>query len=78
MVRTCDRCGQRYLRRNLIEAWTTRNPGHRRGWIKKVIRICLRCQSIERSKEVVAVAQIRVVEPDTAKTAKRLLLRART
>lgn len=40
-ARTCDACGKPYLRRNLVESWETQNPGHRLGWTKRRLRICV-------------------------------------
>ena len=41
-ARVCDRCGRTYLRRNLVEGWSTQNPGHRIGWEKTRLRLCTR------------------------------------
>ena len=59
--RRCDNCGRSYLRRNLTEAWTVRNPGHRGGWMKQIQKICMNCQTITASKRVMLVASVNVV-----------------
>ena len=41
--RACFKCGGTYQRRNKIEAWITQNPGHRLGWVKREVKICVRC-----------------------------------
>ncbi len=61
--RHCSRCGKTYARRNLIEVWSTRNPGSRLGWAKTRAAICLRCQDARMTGRVIALAEIRPVRP---------------
>lgn len=61
--RTCDVCGAKYHRRNLIEAWPTRNPGHRIGWFKVRQRVCLACMSTGDSARMLRAVGARWIEP---------------
>lgn len=56
--RFCSNCGQHYHRRNLIEAWDIRNPGHRAGWHKTQLKICLTCQPRKVTDRIIDIAQI--------------------
>jgi len=56
--RSCDNCGKVYHRRNLIEGWDVRNPGHREGWHKTTLRICMECQSPKVTYHIINVAQV--------------------
>ena len=60
MPRRCQSCGAPYLRRNLVEVWVVRAPGRREGWVKQLIRQCLRCQPEARSMQLLRVMQVRV------------------
>ncbi len=59
--RACTGCGRTYHRRNLIEVWDTRNLGHRIGWHKTRVRLCLDCQKVEQSRRVLVLAHIQPV-----------------
>ena len=65
----CDECGRPYYRRNMTEQCTRRNPGHRDGWKKEVLRICTNCQGAKISQRVLMVAS--VTTPPAAKERKR-------
>lgn len=41
--RHCDKCGQPYRRRALIECWPLQKPGHNWGWVKMTIRLGTEC-----------------------------------
>jgi hypothetical protein len=56
--RSCDKCGKPYLRRNLTEGWPIRNPGHRAGWIKQKIKICMNCSTPESTQRMLMVASV--------------------
>ena len=42
-AKICEKCGFPYYRRNKMEIWTGRNPGHRLGWNKQEIKVCNTC-----------------------------------
>ena len=52
----CDDCGRRYNRRNKVEAWVQQNQGHRKGWLKKVRKICTYCGPAPIAKKMLFVA----------------------
>jgi len=55
-VKICSKCGKTYYRRNRLEMWTGRNPGHRTGWIKQEVRLCNDClPSVEAQRMLVRV-----------------------
>lgn len=56
--RICDRCGQHYSRRNLVEAWDTQNQGHRAGWQKTRLRICTKCGPASVARRTLMVVSI--------------------
>lgn len=67
--RMCDVCGKTYFRRNLVEAWPKRNPGHRLGWYKVRQRVCLECMTPTSSAQMlIAVGARWVVPKDTTET----------
>lgn len=57
--RRCESCGTSYYRRNVLEAWTERNPGHRAGWNKSVRKTCLTCTSAKVANMVMMVIDTR-------------------
>jgi hypothetical protein len=59
--RACTNCGKWYYRRNKIEMWVTRNPGHRTGWEKIDERLCLECSDNKQTRRIVAVLAVRPV-----------------
>lgn len=46
----------------MLEGWIRQNPGHLIGWTKKVIRICLHCQSASQTARVLRIVQINVIK----------------
>ena len=56
--RACDGCGQTYARRNLVEAWEKQNPGHRRNWLKRKLKICVRCGPAPFANQVLQAASL--------------------
>lgn len=62
-MKSCSVCGKPYYRRNLLEVWDVRNPGHRVGWGKTELRVCLGCSSAQRSQTaVVALVGVKAAE----------------
>jgi hypothetical protein len=59
-MRECMRCGRWYHRRDRIEVWTTRNPGHRTGWVKQSLRVCLQCAPVQQSRRVLMLVSVRL------------------
>lgn len=57
----CENCGNRYYRRNLVEAWTEQNPGHRTGWRKEKLRICTSCQPAPMTRQSLIMVQAKVI-----------------
>ena len=57
--RNCEHCGEPYYRRNLFEAWTSRNPGHRDGWNKLSRRTCLSCTTTKTANRILMVVDTR-------------------
>lgn len=51
-IKICAVCGKSYFRRNLTEMWMSRNPGHRAGWAKEIVKVCMNCQSVEDSRRM--------------------------
>lgn len=60
MTRSCHYCGQSYYRCQQIRAWVVRNPGHRDGWRKEVISVCLNCLDAKATDRVLGAAQFTV------------------
>ena len=60
--RTCDVCNKKYHRRNLIEAWPGRKPGHRIGRLKVRQRVCLECMTAMDSGRMLRAVGARWVE----------------
>lgn len=60
MPRECMRCGKTYLRRDRIEVWTARNPGHRAGWSKSLVLVCLTCAPAQQSRRILMLASVRL------------------
>jgi len=63
--RHCYRCGRRYWRRNLFEAWVTLGDG---PLVKDVVRICVHCMSQRETQMLVlrVAALTRAVERKAA------------
>lgn len=59
-MRECMRCGKTYHRRDQIEVWATRNPGHRIGWSKQIIKVCLRCAPVAQSRRLLMLVSVRL------------------
>lgn len=57
--RCCNVCGNTYNRRNIIETWTSQNAGHRAGWVKTTVKVCVRCGPEARSRRLVILASQR-------------------
>lgn len=72
MTRVCEKCGRPYYRRNKLEFWTGRNPGHRLGWLKQEIRVCNACLPSIQAQKVLAGMDIRMT-----KTGRILKVRSR-
>lgn len=62
--RRCDLCGRGYHRRNLIEVWESHGVGRVAGWVKRILRVCVACQSPKTSQRVLVVAQLTVHDRD--------------
>lgn len=73
--RTCSICGEPYNRRNLTEIWDTRNFGHRAGWNKTILKLCMRCFTIDQALRVTSV--IATTSTSTSKKAEAELNRLR-
>lgn len=58
-ARSCDICGDPYLRRNLVEAWTSQNQGHRAGWTKTILRVCVACGPEAQARRLVITSHAR-------------------
>lgn len=62
--RCCMSCGAPYYRANRMFIWTTINPGHRMGWIREDLKLCVRCFNAKKAQRVVTLASIDIsVEP---------------
>lgn len=57
--RRCEHCGESYYRRNVLEAWTSRNPGHRDGWNKSKRKTCLGCTTTKVANRILMVVDTR-------------------
>jgi len=55
-TRFCTVCDKVYHRRNLVETWVQRNPGHNSGWLKKIVKICVYCMSAKQAQRILNVA----------------------
>lgn len=55
--RICDVCKNTYRRRNLTEMWTVRNPGHRKGWLKTIQKVCIKCLSVAQAHRILDLAE---------------------
>ena len=60
--RACTSCRKWYYRVNKMDLWTGRNPGHRVGWYKQEVRLCVECCTKQMASRVITVAHVRVVE----------------
>jgi len=69
--RSCEHCGESYYRRNLFEAWTSRNPGHRDGWNKTARRTCLGCTTTKVANRILMVVDTRAAAKAMAKRQRR-------
>jgi hypothetical protein len=58
--RRCETCGGPYWRRNFVEVWTVRQEGARAGWVKRIVRQCLKCQPTALSIQLLRVMHVRV------------------
>ncbi len=58
--RTCDVCGEKYHRRNLVEGWDAQNPGRRAGWNKTKVRICTKCMDARQANVMLEVASVKI------------------
>jgi hypothetical protein len=56
MASWCDIHEGPCYRRDLVESWTARNPGHRVGWKKETLRVCTSCKSAKASQRTIVVA----------------------
>jgi len=61
--RACSVCGDKYNRRNLVVSWTTQNQGHRTGWGKTELKVCMRCSGEPQARRLVIVAATRRRRP---------------
>ena len=57
-MKRCENCGQGYYRRNLSEAWVKQAPGHRDGWVKRILRICTHCQGETQTTQIVRMFRL--------------------
>lgn len=67
----CTRCGNPYRRRDKVEVWSKRNPGHRDGWQKEEARLCMDCSSMKVAQRVMVVANIAAVPTSQRRHAQR-------
>lgn len=65
--RLCGRCGKAYWRRQLLEVWDKRNPGHKDGWRKTRLRLCLDCQDDSTTRSLLHVAQVVITGAGTVR-----------
>lgn len=70
-ARSCSRCGEGYFRRNRMEVWTGWAPGKRLGWHKDIVAICLKCQDLKESMELIEIADIRYSKKEIARPKKK-------
>ena len=54
----CSQCGKPYYRRNMMEAWTIRNPGKRIGWHKDIVKVCLACMDQRQAQGIIEIADV--------------------
>jgi hypothetical protein len=66
----CDNCLAPYYRSNRIRVWTTVNPGHRAGWMKEDVKLCIKCFSAKKAERVVSLASIHVVPSERPREAR--------
>lgn len=52
----CTECGEHYYRRDRVEIWYVRNPGHRIGWEKVIQSLCLSCSTTKRAQQILFLA----------------------
>lgn len=57
--RRCSRCNSKYYRVNSVEQWTGRNMGKRLGWHKDRAKICLNCQDVRESIQMMELADVK-------------------
>ena len=50
-----------YYRSNRIRVWTTINVGHRGGWFKEDLKLCLKCFTTKKAQRVVTLASVHVI-----------------
>ena len=58
-MKICEKCGNTYYRRNRLEMWTGRNPGHRTGWFKTEIKVCNPCMPAMEAQRIGVRAGLR-------------------
>lgn len=63
--RICQSCREPYYRRNQVQCWTGRNPGHRAGWYKTTANICLNCQPAEVSMRMLTYVDVKFTKTRT-------------
>jgi hypothetical protein len=56
--RSCDGCSNTYRWRNLIETWTVQNHGHRTGWVKTRLRLCVKCSPATAARRIMMAASV--------------------
>lgn len=59
MAKECAQCGEPYYRRNLTEVWVERNPGHRTGWSKRLVRLCMSCMDVATARRVLMITGVK-------------------
>jgi hypothetical protein len=67
--RVCDRCGKIYYRASRMRLWTKTNPGHRDGWGKDDVRLCVSCMGSNAAKKAATLVSARIVSIDLRKKA---------
>jgi hypothetical protein len=60
--RYCDHCDAWYFRGNRMALWTKRNPGHREGWQKEVVKLCNECFSLNGAHRALMLTSIRIAK----------------
>lgn len=60
----CDACRAPYYRSNRLRVWTAINPGHRGGWVKEDLKLCIKCFTAKKAQRVVTLASVLVKGPE--------------
>lgn len=68
-MKRCEACGRSYYRRNLTELWVRQNPGHRAGWVKRLVRICTTCQNAQQASRILKMVRVTVTVRQIHKSA---------